>query len=296
MPRFMLKRWRGFTLIELLVVIAIIAILIGLLLPAVQKVRAAAARTQSFNNLKQLSLALHNCNDTYNKLPPMFGTFPSTAYINSTPSGNGTILYFLLPFMEQQNVYNNTSSYSWNSFNTPIKPYMSPADPTMPGNGLENSNRGATSYAANVYVFGTGGQASGNWGADGGYARISATFTDGTSNTLVFAERFTNCQGYQRIWGEDGTPINSQQWPTEWTTGFNWGYLPTGAWNGNIPLPQFGSSAANCNAGLLNSPFAGGEPVGMADGSVRMVSSGVSQYSWSVAFYPSDGMVFDSSW
>src|SRR5262249_11270927 len=108
--KFVRGRSRGFTLIELLVVIAIIAILIGLLLPAVQKVRAAAARAQCSNNLKQLGLAVHNFQGTYSVLPPCEGTArgvanPYSANYAAPDGTTGTIFFYLLPYIEQNNLY-----------------------------------------------------------------------------------------------------------------------------------------------------------------------------------------------
>jgi prepilin-type N-terminal cleavage/methylation domain-containing protein len=282
------RKARAFTLIELLVVIAIIAILIGLLLPAVQKVREAAARSQSQNNLKQMTLALHNCNDTYGKLPSCCGMFPTQNPSNWTPAPHGTLFYFLLPFMEQQNIYNSVTNYSYTT-NAIVKTFIAPGDPSMPGNYLTWSNRGASSYAANFYVFSdqNGGgyyTANGSSGslpaANGGYARIPATLPDGTSNTIGIGERFSICSGYQHIWGEDGQTQN-----------------PWSAYIIQESLPIFNANYTNnCSPYIYGTFSPAGVMVSMMDGSVRIVSNGVSNWSWLCALLPNDGLVFDSSW
>src|SRR5262249_13975216 len=151
-----LRSRSAFTLIELLVVIAIVAILIALLLPAVQAVRAAALRTQDANNLKQQCLAVQCCNDVYRKLPPAYGNFPNPAGAVGPPAGMGTMQYFLLPFLEQDALYNQVAVSSDNAMDSTLNVFMSPMDPSMPPGGIVTmmgGTYGACSYASNNLVF-----------------------------------------------------------------------------------------------------------------------------------------------
>jgi type II secretory pathway pseudopilin PulG len=238
-------RNRGFTVFEILVVLAVIMILIGLLLPAVQKVREAAARTQSMNNLKQIVIGVHNVASVYDgALPSCAGAFPARG-------PDGTLFFQLLPYIEYDTVY---KTYMKEPTKVPdtmtIKTYCAPNDPTNPGNGAA-----LTSYASNAQVFGVGDAA----------AKIPATFNlKGTSNTIIFMERYAQ-----------GGPKLPHHW---YDTGATRTYLYPPA-KGDTPWtsivdPQFDPRGKNAKVvddtaqGFTRTTLL----VGIGDGSVRAVS------------------------
>jgi prepilin-type N-terminal cleavage/methylation domain-containing protein len=256
----------GFTLIELLVVIAIIAILIGLLLPAVQKVREAAARTQSQNNLKQLSLGLSNFESAHGKTPPMFGQLNASGVA-------GSVFYHILPQLEQNALYelgpDKARSY-------PLKVLQHPGDRTMTADGVFDLSTAAPSWSsssgtANPYPawadssntrWGLSSYGA-NWQVYGDQGAKFSKLQDGLSNTIVFNEKYAvarrpsgNPMFGATLWGygvdprtipNDFTPaLAPGQYPgdAQWANGLNPaslyvnGYWPrTGFVNKGGPVP-----------------------------------------------------------
>jgi hypothetical protein len=319
-------------------------------LPAVQKIREAANRIKCANNIKQMSLALHNCNDTFGRLPPMAGNYGNAYY--------APLFFHLLPFIEQDNVAKNGAYLdlsarvnppmppnpsttinlgviwpTWGAVNvgnnswlrqTRIPIYQCPSDPSL-GNGLDWTP-GDSSYAGNFLVF-AGIQ---NVNVDprkgitdtiwDGKARISATFVDGTSNTVVFAEKYSRCDGSSSPGGtwwmrgvfhptkNDPPSVKAAQdsFPgdrlsavfgggigrdgTVWTTGTGSKFL--------VQPKNFLSSIKNggeCVKELASTPHTVMN-VGLADGSVRTVSGGISALTWYQALTPAGGEVLSNDW
>jgi len=291
------RRRSAFTLIELLVVIAIIAILIALLVPAVQKVRAAAARTQCINNVKQIGLATHAYHDSTRHLPACTSSTGAPRFGNY----QGGILITLLPFLDQQPLYtvaiSNTSN-TWDGAGAvvngnyvrcaPMQAYVCPSDPTVQNmwSGAQVNGWMASCYGCNYLLFGPV-RAGGNSDAP---QYTLGNIPDGASNTIAWAETYsqTNGTGGGNLWAYPGIDWSWQWHPVIGNTRSLGGTA--------YGLPQFTPTVAQAYKYYAQSAHPGSVVIGIADASTRTVSQGLTQNTWQEALIPNDGNTLGSDW
>jgi prepilin-type N-terminal cleavage/methylation domain-containing protein len=274
-------RRRAFTLIELLTVIAVISVLVGLLLPAVQQARKAAARVQSKNNLKQQALAVHTFHDTHQRLPSyhtVLGTNPSAPSVH----------WQILPYLEQGNLValGDADPTAPDYLNARPRILLDPTDPTPPHNFAH-----PCSYAFNMQVVGTKSSGWYWWDQrttphqqgphnppDIPGAGTLVGVTDGTSNTILLTQRFIN--------NGDGSAGCSF---TDFISPGRAVYAPS--W-----LPQIGIQPREAVGGVAQTTLSSGILVALCDGSVRSVSAAGAKANWFAAGTPNGGEVLDSDW
>jgi prepilin-type N-terminal cleavage/methylation domain-containing protein len=319
---------RGFTLIELLVVIAIIAILIGLLVPAVQKVREAASRTQCMNNLKQLGLSAQNYHDQQKHLPPGIGYYPT-----GENGLFGTYFFHLLPNLEQDNLLRcalgvvtfpppdgPTPVYypgNNNVFRQPVAVFLCPSDPSVgPGGSvmINGVSFGASCYGPNALIVGKADLTTKPYIVNSqGKARM-ADISDGTSNTILHAEKYARCTNTTMApqFQDGGTA-----WAYSAALPFPWQPMPMAApprtFQPGFCIPALANQGApdavgptskfqvqpnpnNCDPTRAATPHAGGILVGLVDGTVRTLTPGISGDTWWAAVTPRGNEVLGPDW
>jgi prepilin-type N-terminal cleavage/methylation domain-containing protein len=297
-------RFSGFTLIELLVVIAIIAVLIGLLLPAVQKVRESANITQCANNEKQLILAVHAYADASNgRLPP--SNFYQVVNPSTDNAAEGSALYAMLPFYEQGNLFTACTQdipkpgYQAAQF-TPLSIHVCPSDPTVDGGiGSVPPNYATGNYALNLALFG----ANGTFNIKGAYSPYKiGNIPDGSSTTIGIVEASGCFPGFPAVDPVTGTTESYMTWT--WpaypnTFGDYWpnpDQLPGQPnYTGLFAFPQINVNMMQADPNLSQSYHAIMN-VALMDGSVRNVSAAMSQKTWTNALNPADGQILGSDW
>jgi prepilin-type N-terminal cleavage/methylation domain-containing protein len=276
MRRFCRKE--AFTLVELLVVIAIIGVLVALLLPAVQSAREAARRMSCSNNLRQLSIGVHNHHDTLGYLPRAGSDGPNQDCCNATVRDGWTWGFHILPFIEQQNLFDKTDDNLIAL--TPVKTYFCP------------TRRPPNKYGthAKMDYAGNGGSTSGNIGKDGAFVRqwlapstskpqnlpVEQTrrlsdFTDGTSQTILFAEK----QVHATVWGSAGG--DNEAWNN---AGWDVDIVRFGS---EVPQPDKKHPDSSQPA-VWSNKFGSSHPAGVnaarVDGSVGFIAYNIDATTW----------------
>lgn len=276
---------RGMTIVELLVAIAIFATLIGLLLPAVQKVREAAIRMQSSNNLKQIILATHHF-ATANR-----ESLPNLVSNSGTPTYRGTLFYAIIPYTEAGNLY--VQQFSQGVILVPF--YTSPADPTATAENIQNS---ACSYAANAQVFRN-------------QPNLAGSIPDGASNTIAFAEHY--CRNAKSTYFYTCTDIipNAHRATFADRSGYPFpNYDPLPGYDDVYPVTSGGQTVASvrgrtfqvapsidqCDPAMAQTPHPGGMLVAMTDGSVRTIAPHISEATYWSLVTPNGGETLSSDW
>lgn len=241
----------AFSMTSLLVLIGLFLLFLAMLFPLLRQVHTQAGLTRSMNNLRQLGIAVHNFHDVNNTMPPTVG---------KSRVATGTLHFHILPYVEQEAIYRKGMEDWTRIADVRIATFLDPDDKRAPEGNIHQGWLATTNYVGNWLVFRDGGTQL-------------AAIPDGTSNTIMFTTRYQLCDGEPTAWAYNRLHYKAPMF----------GFYSRARF-------QLMPGAAECDPSLPQSLTGHGILVGMADGSVRVVSALCSPQTWSYASDPSDGM------